>query len=256
MNITNLHAKFLNSTGVSTDTRKIHQGSIFFALKGPNFNGNEYAQEALDKGATYVVVDKQSAGNNQQFVLVEDALTALQKLGNYHRKQFDIPILAITGSNGKTTTKELIFEVLSQKYRTLHTEGNLNNHIGLPLTLLRLDEKVQIAVIEMGANKLGDIEELCQIAEPTHGLITNIGKAHTEGFGGFEGVIRGKSELYQYLRTTKGDVFINSGDKILKNMGKRFDKPFYFPGKEDFYHCRLLAPISKVPNTSYRGKSQ
>ena len=237
--IQDLYKRFISSTGISTDTRKIEPGNIFFALKGPNFNANEFAQKALSEGASLSVVDEEEFAVSPDTLLVKNVLNTLQDLANYHRQQLNIPVIGITGSNGKTTTKELIRAVLSSKYKCQATEGNLNNHIGVPLTILSLKKDTEIAIIEMGANKLGDISELCGIAEPTHGIITNIGKAHTEGFGGFEGVLRGKSELYHWLIQHKGTVFINSEDPVLMNMSRRFENPVLYPGPRDYYHCRL-----------------
>ena len=209
ISLTELYQKYKECSGVSTDTRKIEVNSIFFALKGPNFDANAFAEQALEKGAKYAVVDDKQYVKNESYLLVEDGLKALQALANYHRKQLNIPFIGLTGSNGKTTTKELINAVLSKKYRTYATLGNLNNHIGVPLTILAIDEKVEIAIIEMGANKQGDIKELVEIAEPTHGFITNIGKAHLEGFGGVEGVIKGKGELFDWLAENHQTVFVN-----------------------------------------------
>ncbi|WP_297337265.1 UDP-N-acetylmuramoyl-tripeptide--D-alanyl-D-alanine ligase [Algoriphagus sp.] len=242
MNIAILYQLFLKSTGVSTDTRKIEKGNLFFALKGPNFNANEFAAKALDMGASAVVVDEAAyfEEDDERYFIGESALACLQKLANYHRHQFDIPVIGLTGSNGKTTSKELLNAVLSQKFNTLATEGNLNNHIGVPLTLLQLNKETEIAIIEMGANKQGDIAELCEIAEPTHGFITNIGKAHLEGMGGPEGVLKTKTELYQHLRANKGTVFINSQDPILSNMIKRFENPVLYPAAGDFCQARFL----------------
>jgi UDP-N-acetylmuramoyl-tripeptide--D-alanyl-D-alanine ligase len=236
MNIPQLYDYYLQSTGVSTDTRKIDQGNIFFALKGPNFNANDFASKALEMGAALVVVDEERviSANDTRFFLVEDVLKALQELANHHRRQLTIPIIGLTGSNGKTTSKELLHAVLKRKYRTAATVGNLNNHIGVPLTLLAIGKNVEIAIVEMGANKQGDIKELCDIAEPTHGLITNIGKAHLEGMGGPEGVLKTKTELFQHLRENSGTVFINSQDPILSNMTKRFEQPILYPSKGDF----------------------
>lgn len=238
--IEQLYKKYQECTGVSTDTRKIEEGSLFFALKGPNFNANKLADEALEKGAKYVVIDEEDFKKDERYILVDNALVALQQLANHHRRQFDIPFIGITGSNGKTTTKELIREVLAQKYKVHATEGNFNNHIGVPLTLLAMDMSVEIAIIEMGANKLGDIAELCNIAEPTHGIITNIGKAHVGNFGGFDNIIRTKSELYQHLIQHDGQVWINSNEEILTNMSKRFSAPLFYPNKGDYYHAELL----------------
>lgn len=251
MNIPSLHHHFLQSTGVSTDTRKIKPGNIFFALKGPNFNANDFASKALEMGADLVVVDEERVipiGDTRYF-LVEDALTALQQLANYHRRQLQIPIIGLTGSNGKTTSKELLNAVLSRKFKTTATQGNLNNHIGVPLTLLTIGKETEIAIVEMGANKQGDIKELCDIAEPTHGFITNIGKAHLEGMGGPEGVLKTKTELYQHLRENRGTAFINTTDPILSNMIKRFDKPVLYPAKGDF--CEV-AFVEANPFVSFK----
>jgi UDP-N-acetylmuramoyl-tripeptide--D-alanyl-D-alanine ligase len=215
MNISALHQVFLTCKSVCTDTREIKSGVIFFALKGPNFNGNNYAQDALNKGALAVVIDEDSISLNNNVFRVDNVLHCLQQLANYHRLQYNIPIIAITGTNGKTTTKELLHAGLSTTKNVLSTQGNLNNHIGVPLTLLNLKSQHDVAIIEMGANKPGDIAELCQIANPTHGLITNVGKAHLEGFGSFEGVIKTKTELYQYLAVQIGVLFYRSGDDIL-----------------------------------------
>ncbi|WP_100628397.1 UDP-N-acetylmuramoyl-tripeptide--D-alanyl-D-alanine ligase [Algoriphagus formosus] len=243
MNIITLYEAFLKSTGVSTDTRKIEPGNLFFALKGPNFDANEFAAKALEMGASGVVVDDPAyyLENDERYFICQDALVCLQKLANYHRHQFDIPILGLTGSNGKTTSKELLNAVLKTKFKTLATVGNLNNHIGVPLTLLSLKKEHELAIIEMGANKQGDIQELCEIAEPTHGFITNIGKAHLEGMGGPEGVLKTKTELYQHLRENKGTVFINSQDQILSNMVKRFKEPVLYPSKGDFCEIQFLS---------------
>ena len=198
--IENLYKAYLKATEVSTDSRNVKKESLFFALKGPNFDGNEFAQSALDKGAKYVVVDDEKyIEKNDKLFLVKDTLVTLQKLATYHRKKLNINIIGITGSNGKTTTKELISEVLRKKYNTYSTIGNYNNHIGVPLTLLQLTKEHEIGIIEMGANHLKEIEKLCTISLPNWGYITNFGKAHLEGFGSEEAVIKGKSELYKYL---------------------------------------------------------
>lgn len=239
--IEQLYQHYLKSTGVSTDTRSVIDGNIWIALKGPNFDANKFADQALEKGAMVVVIDDPAFAKDERYFVVEDGLVALQQLGNHHRKQLDIPFIGITGSNGKTTTKELIHDVLAKKYKVHATKGNLNNHIGVPLTLLQIDETIEIAIIEMGASKVGDIAELCGIADPTHGLITNIGKAHLEGFGGVEGVIRGKSELYHHLILRDGVIFVNSQSEVLSNIAKRRMKtPFYYPAKGDYLHAELL----------------
>ncbi|TAN20977.1 MAG: UDP-N-acetylmuramoyl-tripeptide--D-alanyl-D-alanine ligase [Chitinophagaceae bacterium] len=205
--ITFLYKIYLDHPSVQTDTRKLHKGDLFFALKGPNFNGNVFAEKALNEGAAYAVVDEEKYKTTDRMILAEDALVALQQLARYHRDQLQIPFLAITGSNGKTTTKELIKSVLSGKYSTYATEGNLNNHIGIPLTILKIKRDIEMAVIEMGANHQHEIEGYCKIADPTHGIITNVGKAHLEGFGGIEGVKKGKGELFDHLRARKGTAF-------------------------------------------------
>ena len=239
--IANLYQHYLKSRKVSTDTRQIDEGSIFFALKGPKFNANEFASDALAKGASFAVIDDERYKADERYILVDDALEVLQKLARYHRDQLTIPVIGLTGSNGKTTTKELINAVLSKKYRILATKGNFNNHIGVPLTVLSIHENDHdMAIIEMGANHVGEIQQLCEIANPTHGLITNIGKAHLEGFGGYEGVIRAKSELYHHLIRTSGTVWINSKNEVLNNMAKRFDNPLFYPAKGDYYHCEFL----------------
>lgn len=215
-----LYPKFLECTGVSTDTRRITPDCLFVALKGPSFDGNQFAERALAAGARYAVVDDPvvAAQDVNRYWLVSDGLTALQDLARHHRQTLSIPVIGLTGSNGKTTTKELIAGVLSKKYRTYATIGNLNNHIGVPLTVLALNEQYEIAVVEMGANHQKEIALLCSIAQPTHGLITNVGKAHLEGFGGLKGVRKGKGELYDYLIEQGKTVFINSRDKTLMAM--------------------------------------
>lgn len=228
-----LYSKYLQCTGVSIDTRKINSGDLFFALKGPNFDGNKYAEKALSEGAKYAVVDDPELANHPQMILVEDGLMALQQLAKYHREQFSGHVLAITGSNGKTTTKELIHRVLATTFKVHFTVGNLNNHIGVPLTLLAMDLSTEIAIIEMGANHLGEIASYCKVAQPTHGMITNLGTAHIGEFGGRENLIRAKSELFDFIRKNNGIVFINREDEVLNNMAKRFQAPVLFPA-DDF----------------------
>lgn len=212
-----LYSYFLDSTGVSTDSRNIHEDCFFVAIKGPTFNGNAFARQAIEKGAKYAIVDeKEFEHPDENIFYVDNTLVFLQRLANFHRNQFDIPVIGITGSNGKTSTKELIAAVLSESYRVLATKGNLNNHIGVPLTLLQLNNTHEIAVIEMGANYFGDIKELCEIAEPTHGIITNIGKAHLEGFKSFEGVLKTKKELYDSIEQAEGLIMYNADDSVLK----------------------------------------
>ncbi len=248
MDIEKLYGYFLEWGKVSTDTRKIIPDSLFFALKGDRYNANQFAREALDKGARYVVIDEAKYAESDRFIVVADVLDTLQKLARHHRNQLTIPVIGLTGSNGKTTSKELVNAVLSKKYKTYATLGNLNNHIGVPLTLLAIDKSIEIAVIEMGANHVGEIALLCEISNPSHGFITNIGKAHIGTFGGFENIIRAKSELYQHLIANRGIAFINSQNEILSNMAKRFKAPVFYPGKADYYHCELVGadPFVKI----------
>ncbi len=210
-----LYTIFCEHPSVKTDTRQIAKGDIFFALKGPKYNGNTFVHDAFNKGAVYVVVDEADDTADGHVIKVDDVLTTLQQLANHHRSQFDMPVLAITGSNGKTTTKELIHAVLSTTYKTYTTKGNLNNHIGIPLTLLSIKKDAEIAVVEMGANNPGEIESYCKYVNPTHGLITNFGKAHLEGFGSIEGVRDAKSELFTYLLQHNGTAFINTDDPFI-----------------------------------------
>ena len=246
--IENLYSRYSASGVVSTDTRKITPGSVFFALKGDKFNANEFAGEALDKGASFAVIDEEKYKKNDRYLLVDDVLETLQQLSRYHRDQLKIPIIALTGSNGKTTTKELVYTVLSRKFKTLATKGNLNNHIGVPLTLLSIDRSVAVAVVEMGANHPGEIAMLCQLANPTHGFITNIGKAHIGTFGGFENIVRAKSELYQHLLSNKGVVFVNSSNPLLVELAKPFASPVYYPSKGDYYQSELISanPLVRI----------
>lgn len=241
MDIKALYQDYLTSGKVSTDTRQIAPGSIFFALKGDRFNANAFAAEALTKGAYRAVVDEAAYAVDDRYILVDDVLTTLQQLARHHRDQLKIPVVGLTGSNGKTTSKELVSAVLSKKFKTYATKGNLNNHIGVPLTLLAIDASYEMAVVEMGANHLGEIALLSNIANPTHGFITNIGKAHIGTFGGFDNIIRGKSELYQHLLTHSGTVFINSQNPILANMAKRFANPVLYPAAGNYYHCELIS---------------
>ena len=213
-----IYQVFIQYPFISTDSRKIDENCIFFALKGENFNGNRYAKAALEKGAAYAVIDESEYSLSNKTILVDDVLQTLKDLANFHRRKLKLPILAITGTNGKTTTKELTSAVLSQKFNVSFTEGNLNNHIGVPLTLLKMNSDTEFGVVEMGANHPGEIAELCKIAEPDFGIITNIGKAHLEGFGSFEGVIKTKSELYQFFKNNNGIIFYNSDNKILSEL--------------------------------------
>jgi UDP-N-acetylmuramoyl-tripeptide--D-alanyl-D-alanine ligase len=216
--IQSLYQHFLNHPVICTDTRNILPGCLFFALKGEKFDANTFAEQALKLGAAYAIIDNDIYHTDEHCILVPDALTALQDLARYHRNQLNIPIIGLTGSNGKTTTKELINAVLSRKYRTFATKGNLNNHIGVPLSILSITPQTELAVIEMGANHQKEIEFLCDIAKPTHGLITNIGMAHLDGFGGFEGVKKGKSELFTYLKKYEAFTFANRNNPYLMEM--------------------------------------
>ena len=220
MDINHIHSLFLKCSGVSIDTRKIEKESLFVAIKGERFDANTFAAEALAKGASYVIIDDKSYYIDWRTILVEDSLVALQELAKFHRNYLKLPIVALTGSNGKTTTKELINVVLAKKYRTKATVGNLNNHIGVPLTLLSFDVNTEMGIVEMGANHKKEIEFLCEIAQPDYGYITNFGKAHLEGFGGVQGVIEGKSEMYQYLSKNDKLAFINLEDPIQLEKSK------------------------------------
>jgi UDP-N-acetylmuramoyl-tripeptide--D-alanyl-D-alanine ligase len=234
MEITGLYKIYLDNPSVQTDTRKLKKGDLFFALKGNNFNGNEFAKQALDAGAAYAVIDQEEYAIKGRTILVKDVLTTLQEIAQYHRQQFTIPFIAITGSNGKTTTKELIHSVLSTRFKTYTTEGNLNNHIGVPLTLLKIKPDAEMAVIEMGANHIGEIASYCRIALPDHGLITNCGKAHLEGFGSEEGVRKAKGELFDHLRTlTHGIAFVNWDYEYLQQMSKGISGIIKYGTKED-----------------------
>jgi UDP-N-acetylmuramoyl-tripeptide--D-alanyl-D-alanine ligase len=252
MEIHELYSHFLQSNGVITDTRKIANGQIYFALKGGNFNGNTFAAKAIEQGASYAVIDEVEFKTNDNCILVDDVLSTLQKLAHYHLKQINPKaIIAITGSNGKTTTKELVYAVLATSFHTHYTKGNLNNHIGIPLTLLEMDKKTEIAVIEMGANHQKEIESYCKYVEPTHGIITNCGKAHLEGFGGVEGIRKGKGELYDYLKEHHGLVFVNGDDSILLNMLQERNMQqaiSYGKNTEATYHSTILIdnPFLKI----------
>jgi len=224
MDIDKIYRLFLKNPSVVTDSRKIQPGDIFFALKGPSFNGNEFALQAQLNGAAYSIIDEQEflQEGNDKIILVEDCLKTLQDLARHHRSKLQIPIIGITGSNGKTTSKELLSEVLSSQYTSFATQGNFNNHIGVPLSVLSIKSEHEIAIIEMGANHVGEIAFLSEICRPTHGFITNIGKAHLEGFGSVEGVKKAKSELYQFLEKNNGIAFINSNESALMELIKKF----------------------------------
>ena len=228
MDISSIYQIFLNSNKVCTDSRKIRDNDLFVSLKGPNFNGNKFAETALENGANYAIVDQKEFAVNDNYILVNDCLNTLQKLANYHRKKSKAKIIGLTGSNGKTTSKELIFSVLKLQFKTIATTGNLNNHIGVPLTLLSIEPETEIAIIEMGANHLKEIELLCNIADPDYGYITNFGKAHLEGFINLEGVIKGKSELYTYLMKKSRLIFINNNDNKQLEITKEYTNKFTF----------------------------
>jgi len=255
--IQQLYSIFLQYPSVQTDTRKLTPGDIFFALKGPSFNGNLFALQALQAGAAYAVVDEDVDNGNQRLILVNDVLATLQQLAKYHRQQFAIPFIGITGSNGKTTTKELVSTVLATHYNTYTTQGNLNNHIGIPLTLLRVGLDAQMAVIEMGANHQKEIEGYCKYALPTHGIITNTGKAHLEGFGGIEGVRKGKGELYDFIRGTGGTVFAFDDYDYLHSMSAGITDIVWYGTLKGTVtgHVKASAPFLEVGITSGAGFS-
>jgi len=243
MEIEKLHQLFLESSFITTDTRKVEKNALFFALKGERFDANTFAKEAIEKGACYVVIDNKDFFINEKTILVDNTLTTLQELAKYHRTFLAIPIIGLTGSNGKTTSKELINAVLSQKFKVKATVGNLNNHIGVPLTLLTFDETTEIGIVELGANHQKEIEFLCEIAQPDFGYITNFGKAHLEGFGGFEGVITGKSEMYHFLKNNKKTVFVNLDDTIQVDKSQSIT-PYTFSAKDkkaDVYITEIKA---------------
>lgn len=234
MTISDLYELYLHNPKVTTDSRNCPFGSIFFALKGENFDGNQYASKALDSGCAYAVIDNPDYITGDRTILVDNVLKTLQQLAHRHRKALGTPVIGITGSNGKTTTKELLAAVLSTKYNLLYTEGNLNNHIGVPLTLLRLNHQHEMAIIEMGASRPGDIKELADIAAPNYGIITNVGQAHLEGFGSFEGVIKTKGELYDYIRQTKGKIFIKKENEYLQPIAKGIEQISYGTDESSF----------------------
>jgi UDP-N-acetylmuramoyl-tripeptide--D-alanyl-D-alanine ligase len=235
MDISKLYRIYQQTPKVTTDTRKSVADSIFFCLKGPNFDANTFAKKALEGGAVHVVADDPSLSGVHGISVVDDVLTTLQKLARYHRDQFQFPVIGLTGSNGKTTNKELISTVLSKKYKTYFTQGNLNNHIGVPLTILDIPLDAEIAVIEMGANAQGEIRDLSNISDPDYGMITNIGKAHLEGFGGIEGVKKGKSELYKHIKAKGAKLFVNGDDEVLMELSEGMERTLY--GADDTFYC-------------------
>ncbi len=240
--IPELYEKYiLSNYKVSTDTRKLELNSLFFALKGENFNANTFAEEAIKQGCSFAIVDDETISNGKEILLVSNVLESLQQLAKYHRQQLNIPFIGITGSNGKTTNKELIHAVLSKKYKTLATKGNLNNHIGVPLTILSITPEYEMAIIEMGANHQKEIEFLSEIAQPNFGIITNIGKAHMEGFGGLEGIKKGKSELYQYIKHTHGKLFLNTDDSVLVELANEIPHISYGEKSTNFIFGQSFA---------------
>ena len=244
MIIEEIHKHFIKSSGICTDTRSINNNCLFFALKGANFNGNTFANNAIEKGAYKVIIDEKEFQNDHS-ILVHNVLETLQELATFHRNYLKIPIIALTGSNGKTTTKELINAVLSKKYKTVATKGNLNNHIGVPLTLLAMNSNTEIGIVEMGANHHKEIELLCEIAKPDYGYITNFGKAHLEGFGSLEGVIEAKTEMYRYLKSKKSTVFINFNDKKQRNHSEGINK-YTFGGEGQDCTIKLVDTSNEV----------
>lgn len=247
MSIQELYSIFLSSNGICTDTRKLKEGQLFFALKGDNFDGNKYAIKAIESGASYAIIDDNSI-TNEKCILVENVLVQLQELAKHHRTTLKLPIISLTGSNGKTTTKELIDVVLKTKYNTTATVGNLNNHIGVPLTLLSMNNNTEIGIVEMGANHLKEIELLSAISSPNYGYITNIGKAHLEGFGSVENILKGKTELYTYLETTKGTVFLNKEDEKLAKASKKLSRVEFSNSSDTDYKIEFISanPFVKV----------
>ena len=236
MKIDDLHSLFSKSSGISTDTRTIKKNNIFFCLKGEKFDGNLFIDQAFRLGASFVIYDDEKLNyKSEKAIKVKNVLKTLQALAKYHRSKFNIPVIGLTGSNGKTTSKELINSVLSQKFNVTFTSNNFNNHIGVPLTILKINRKTDLAIVEMGANHLGEIDLLCNIADPNIGYITNFGKAHLEGFGGIEGVIKGKSELYEYIRESKGVILINNDDRIQREKSKGINTFSFGKSKKSDY---------------------
>lgn len=241
-----LYQFFLASTGISTDSRNVKEGCIYFALKGSSFDGNRFASEALQKGASFAVIDNPEYKSSEKMILVDDVLSALQKLANHHRKQLNTLVIGITGSNGKTTTKELINAVLSESFNVIATKGNLNNHIGVPLTLLSIKPETDIAIVEMGANHPGEIAFLCSLAEPDYGYITSIGKAHLEGFGSFEGVVKTKGELYDFLKKRNKTIVFNADDALQSQLLANYENKYAFGRGQDvnvLVECLKTSPV-------------
>ncbi len=255
MTISEIYDIYKRFPSISTDTRNIVKNSMFFALKGDNFNGNLFADKAIENGAAYVVIDEISYIKDERYILVDSVLECLQQLAVFHRNTLNIPIIGITGTNGKTTTKELINAVLSTKYKTLATKGNLNNHIGVPLTILSISDIYEVAVIEMGANHIGEIGELCKISKPDYGIITNIGKAHLEGFGGIDGVIKTKNDLYLAVKQNNGKVFVNSDNKLLMDLSENIDRICFGTSISNYCFAKILKSTGLL-NLEYGFKSK
>ena len=250
MKISDLYKIFLKYPKVSTDSRNIDKDCIFFSLSGPNFDGNKFAKQALDKGALYAIVSNEKYALNNKYIVVENTLTTLQDLAQFHRNKLKIPFIAITGTNGKTTSKELIYNCLQKSLSTGYTKGNLNNHIGVPLTILTITKEHQIAIIEMGANHIGEIKLLCEITQPNYGVITNIGLAHLEGFKSLEGIQRAKKELYDYIKLSNGSIFINNEDKFLNTISTDIKRISY--GKSGDVAGNIASSIPFI-NINYKG---
>ena len=246
MNIKEIYALFQQHSTICTDSRRITKGAMFISLRGENFNGNKYAQKAIQNGCSYAIVDEKEYDIHQNTILVNNALKTLQDLATYHRNQLNIPLIGITGSNGKTTSKELINKILNSELSCYATKGNLNNHIGVPLSVLEINKKHKIAIIEMGANHQKEIEFLCNIAQPTFGVITNIGSAHLEGFGSLQGVIDTKKELYEFINFNKGHLFVNAGDELLLNLSKGISQITYGTSGDVFGIITDITPLLSI----------
>jgi len=256
MEIDELYQLYKKSEGVSTDTRVDLQNKLFFCLKGPNFNANQFAKDALEKGALAVISDEEKNRDIEGVVVVSDSLEVLQNLAIHHRQTFEFPVLGLTGSNGKTTNKELIHAVLSKKYRTYATKGNLNNHIGVPLSILNIGSDAEFAVIEMGANHQGEIRDLSKISDPDFGMITNIGKAHLEGFGGIEGVKKGKKELFDHIRAKKAKLFVNGDDSLLMEISEGIERTLFGTSQSFFIHGKIEQSTPTLSFSFQQGKYQ
>lgn len=255
ISIEKIYSLFKKSSGINTDSRVKQKNALFFALSGENFDGNEFVENAIENGCLAAICSNKRLANNENIFYVENTLNTLQKLANYHRKQLKTPIIAITGTNGKTTTKELISTILAQTHRVAYTSGNKNNHIGVPLTILSMNRTVDIGIVEMGANHQGEIKTLCEIAEPNYGIITNVGKAHLEGFGSFEIIKQTKSELYDYLKLKNGEIFINADNPLLVEMLGNYSAIKY--GIDSNYYCSgKYSELSLQATVSWKSKNE